>query len=665
MCGIFGLMVNNKSTKDSQLIIKSISTLFKLSESRGKEAAGISIKSAGGIRLYKRPISASKMICEGEYHRFLESSLMTDSFLCIGHSRLATNGAKDSYENNQPVVVDQLVGVHNGIICNVKELLQNNPHLSPKSDLDSEILFQLIESSISSEYNPVKLFAEVFEKIEGTVSFSFLSNKYKAIFFGTNNGSLYYVNDISNKSLVFASEQRILEKYLQSESGKKIFKTPEILPVFPNSLVMVEEETMNQLVWSTGKSVPDVPLLKATELDGGIVQHLAKDLHSNQDFQYKKFHRNSVHLRKLDTWINQIHQLKRCNQCILPETHPYIYFDEQGVCNYCRNYFKQKLNPYSELLKYADKHRRKNGSDCIVALSGGRDSCYALHYVKKVLNLNPIAYTYDWGLVTDLARRNQARMCGSLGVEHIIVAADVEEKRNYVKKNVSAWLKNPDIGMVPLFMAGDKMFLSNANKLRDQLGIKSLIFGMNELENTDFKEGYCGINRIKKDADQFYDLSVAQKIKMITYYAHQYIANPGYINASLWDTFYAFFAYYMIKHDYLFLFKYLKWDEKEIESTLIREYNWETSPDTPSTWRIGDGTASFYNYIYYTITGFTESDSFRSNQIREGQLTRAEALEIVNAENKPRYDSIEWYCDKIKLDVNTVIDVVDRIPRRF
>ena len=57
------------------------------------------------------------------------------------------------------------------------------------------------------------------------------------------------------------------------------------------------------------------------------------------------------------------------------------------------------------------------------------------------------------------------------------------------------------------------------------------------------------------------------------------------------------------------------WDEK-INETLINNYDWETAQDTSTTWRIGDGTAAMYNYIYYKVAGFTEHDTFRSNQIR-------------------------------------------------
>ena len=46
------------------------------------------------------------------------------------------------------------------------------------------------------------------------------------------------------------------------------------------------------------------------------------------------------------------------------------------------------------------------------------------------------------------------------------------------------------------------------------------------------------------------------------------------------------------------LFDYWSWDETQIDRTLD-SYGWERAVDTKSTWRIGDGTAAFYNYIYY------------------------------------------------------------------
>ena len=57
-----------------------------------------------------------------------------------------------------------------------------------------------------------------------------------------------------------------------------------------------------------------------------------------------------------------------------------------------------------------------------------------MHVVKNDFGLNPITFTYDWGMVTDLARRNIARICGKLGVENIIVAADIHWKRKNIRK---------------------------------------------------------------------------------------------------------------------------------------------------------------------------------------------------------------------------------------
>ena len=90
-----------------------------------------------------------------------------------------------------------------------------------------------------------------------------------------------------------------------------------------------------------------------------------------------------------------------------------------------------------------DKYRSKNGEpDCVVGLSGGRDSSYGLHLLKTKFKMNPIAFTYDWGLTTDTSRVNQAKLCGKLGIEHIIRSANIKQKRNYVRSNIMAWLKN-------------------------------------------------------------------------------------------------------------------------------------------------------------------------------------------------------------------------------
>ena len=120
----------------------------------------------------------------------------------------------------------------------------------------------------------------------------------------------------------------------------------------------------------------------------------------------------------------------------MPETYPFIVFDNNGICNYCNQYKKQEFKGEEELLKILDKYRSKNNQpDCLVGLSGGRDSSYGIHLLKEKFKMNPVAYTYDWGLTTDISRVNQSKICGKLGIEHIIRSANISKKRSYVRKH--------------------------------------------------------------------------------------------------------------------------------------------------------------------------------------------------------------------------------------
>ena len=144
------------------------------------------------------------------------------------------------------------------------------------------------------------------------------------------------------------------------------------------------------------------------------------------------------------------------------------------------------------------------------------------------------------------------------------------------------------------------------------------------------------------------------------------VSNPSYLNSSIFDTLGSFASRTLKTHrDYFHLYDYLLWDEQEIDRLLLEEYDWERAVDTDTTWRIGDGTAAFYNYIYYTVAGFSEHDTFRSNQIREGMLTREAGLRLVNAENRPRYPTIRWYTDAVHVDFERAIRVINSIPKRY
>jgi len=231
--------------------------------------------------------------------------------------------------------------------------------------------------------------------------------------------------------------------------------------------------------------------------------------------------------------------------------------------------------------------------------------------------------------------------------------------------NLKAWLKSPHLGMVSILTAGDKHFFRHVETIKKQTGISMNLWGVNPLEVTHFKAGFLGIPPDFEEK-RVYSHGV---MKQLRYHALRFKAmleSPGYFNSSLWDTLSGeYYRSFTNKTDYYHIFDYWRWDEKQIDERLTNQYDWERAVDTNTTWRIGDGTAAFYNYIYQSVAGFTEHDTFRSNQIREGEMGRQDALALVLDENRPRYPNIKWYLDALGMDFSETVSVINRIPRLY
>lgn len=660
MCGIFGL-ASGKQSKLSEVTAKEIiDRLFLLSESRGKESSGVAVMDEGGILVYKHAKRAARLVGCGEYRRLMGRAAARRTV--IGHARLVTNGAMEDNNNNQPVIKDGIVGVHNGIVVNDGELWRAFPGLRRKSAVDTEILFGLVRHFLDAGSALADSVRETFRLIKGSASIAAIFNDIDCLLLATNTGSLYACAGAAGGDIVFASERIILESLIKKNNLEGLFSAADIFQIFPGSGIIIDLDAFAMRCFSFESRVADGRKVAVRQRNLEI-----KDMSPASATSISVA--SSVFAKPLILDVSQgIDSLKRCTRCVLPETMPFISFDERGVCNYCRNYAPVALENTTTLEATVASYRKNNGEpDCLVAFSGGRDSSYGLHYLKKTLKMNPVAYSYDWGMITDLGRRNQARMCGSLGIEHILISADIQKKRANIRKNVIAWLKKPDLGMVPLFMAGDKEYFYYANKLKEQMRLPLMVLCANPLEKTDFKYGFAGIRprstgQVGREA---YNVSMANNFRLMGYYGRGFLSNRGYLNASLADTLLGYLSYSFLPHDFLFLFKYLRWDEATVDATLKNEYDWETAADTPTTWRIGDGTAAFYNYIYRTVAGFTEADTFRSNQVREGMLTREQALGLVSAENQPRYESIKWYCDTIGIDFESALGRINAITKLY
>jgi glucosamine--fructose-6-phosphate aminotransferase (isomerizing) len=653
MCGIFGLVVGGESRVSGGDYRALLESLFLESESRGKEAAGAAFCIDGEILVVRKAVPASELLRNHEYIQFRDRAAAAlgagsrTPIATIGHARLVTNGLQGIDANNQPVVKGGTVCVHNGIIVNEPTLWAEEPDLSRQSDVDTEVVAALLDRTLKQGAPVDQAIRQVFSRIVGEASLAFLFADRDEMLLATNTGSLFVVCVPAQQVVFFCSEKAIAQRVVAKLPSGWTADEPMQVRAGHGMRIDLARPTQCQPM-SLAAAAPAVPAPVESGAAAAQPTRQPRSIATSTDITYKR-------------WLN----LRRCSRCVLPETMPYIAFDADGVCNYCRSHTQHKLKGETELERLLDKYRRADGeADCLVGFSGGRDSSYGLHLLKTRFGMNPIAYTYDWGMVTDLARRNQARICGKLGVEHIWVSADIKKKRRNVRQNVEAWLKKPDLGMVPLFMAGDKQFMWHANRLMKETGIRLMVYSTNQYERTDFKTGFCGVRPASTEI-QLNRMSVFNKLQLLTYYLKSYSTNPGYLNSSLSDTFTAFLSYYFVRQDFLYLFDYLAWDEEIINRTLIDEYDWELAKDTKTTWRIGDGTAPFYNYIYMTVAGFSEYETFRSNQIRAGVMTRDEALRLIREENLPRLPSIQEYCQLIGLDFDYAMRVIDNIPKLY
>lgn len=94
--------------------------------------------------------------------------------------------------------------------------------------------------------------------------------------------------------------------------------------------------------------------------------------------------------------------MKFCKRCVMPDTRPGIFLDKDGVCSACRAYERRAAvdwkQRYAELRQLCDQHRGRGGRgqpDCIIAVSGGKDSHFQTHVLKEEMGMSPLLVTVE------------------------------------------------------------------------------------------------------------------------------------------------------------------------------------------------------------------------------------------------------------------------------
>ena len=154
--------------------------------------------------------------------------------------------------------------------------------------------------------------------------------------------------------------------------------------------------------------------------------------------------------------------MKRCKSCILPDTFPGISFNNDGICTVCQKFSAQKN--YDLLLEkikkrmhqIIDENRSKNPKyDVLVAFSGGKDSTYLIHKLRKEYGLNVLAFTFDNGFLSEGTFSNIKNVLENLEVDHIIF------KPNFILLNKIFYISaNKEIYPLSLLKFGSSICIS-------------------------------------------------------------------------------------------------------------------------------------------------------------------------------------------------------------
>lgn len=330
--------------------------------------------------------------------------------------------------------------------------------------------------------------------------------------------------------------------------------------------------------------------------------------------------------------------MKYCSRCILPETYPGIHFNEEGVCNFCLDYKPYHPNLGKEKLKEALHIEKRAGKyDCVVPLSGGKDSSYILYYVVKELGLKPLAVSYNSGYQKAIAEENVRNTCEKLNVPLIIIKSPGRIQKNRLKTSYLISQREKDSwGTCSNCEAIIRTISANTAR---KLNIPFVIWGSSALESMDVNK-YTAYNLGKK-----------QKVRKTNWLSFGFriivagLKDPIRVflyGKSLWLNIWqrlslGFPLKYAIKPNsvpplstenpkFILFFDYIQWDSMENIRLLENELGWKHPVGIDSRFDCSLHCAVNHNKLQEW--GISQDGVNFCNFIREGKMSREKAIEM-------------------------------------
>lgn len=317
-----------------------------------------------------------------------------------------------------------------------------------------------------------------------------------------------------------------------------------------------------------------------------------------------------------------------CTRCVMDTTDSKITFDENGVCDHCRN-FDKSIKPYwdpnaerlDELEKIAEKIRkagRGRDYDCILGLSGGADSSYLAYIAKEVMGLRPLAFVVDTGWNLNVAVENIEKIVKGLDLDMYTEVVNWKEMRDLQLAFFKSGISSQDFPQDHAIFAGLYNYAVKHH-------IKYVLTGSNN--STEF---------IRPPLEWIYmnDLRMARDIhKKFGTIPLRTFPQCGIFK-------YRLLYRYVHGMRHVYPLDYVVYNKAEAERILNEKYGWMKYENKHYE---NVFTRFFEGYYLPRKFGFDTRKNVFSNQILAGTMTREEALERLK---KPPYDPAQMERDK-------------------
>lgn len=354
--------------------------------------------------------------------------------------------------------------------------------------------------------------------------------------------------------------------------------------------------------------------------------------------------------------------LKYCVRCVMPHTKPDLHIDDEGVCNACRAYEQRKHVDWDrrreELLVVLERYRRGSANwDCIVPVSGGKDSTYQVVRMLQ-LGMNPLCVTATTCDLSAIGRRNIDNI-KRLGVDHVEFSPNplVRARLNRIgltEVGDISWPEHVGIFTIPVRAAvqfGVPLIVWGENSQNEYGGPAAA--AQNNVLTRRWLEEFGGLLGLRVT-----DLSQTYGIEARHLLPYQYPSDDELQRVGVTG---------------LFLGHYLPWDG--LSNALIAQANGFTTLEQAvegsmvNYENLDNHQTGIHDYFKFLKFGFSRTSDIACLHVRRDRISRQDALEVVRKRDgkfpwtylgKPLADILE----PLDMSVEEFIKVCDRFTNK-